>query len=233
VAGPPGPPGRGRGAFITLEGGEGAGKSTISQRLAETLRQRGHDVLTTCEPEGTPLGRHLWEYFRELASAGEQMTAEAELFLFAAARAEHIQTVIRPALAAGRVVLCDRFADSTAAYQGHGRGIVAATIDAVNRAATGGLVPELTLLLDVPAEEGLRRARALEGQTTHRGETAKRADAIGAESLAFHERVREGFLAIAQAEPGRVKVIDAAQRLDAVEAAALAAVEGLIEGTDK
>jgi len=179
-------------------------------------------VLLTREPEGTDLGRHLWTYFRELAAAGRRMTAEAELFLFAADRAEHVRTVIAPALDAGRVVLCDRFADSTTAYQGYGRGLDLATVETVNKAATGGLTPDLTLLLDVPVAEGLRRARALEA------DAAKLPDAMGAESLAFHERVREGFLAIARANPGRVTVLDAGQPLDSVERGAIEAVERLL-----
>ena len=210
------------GHFITFEGGEGSGKSTVAALVAERLSDQGLAVLLTREPEGTDLGRHLWAYFRELAAAGRRMTAEAELFLFAADRAEHVRTVIAPALDAGRVVLCDRFADSTTAYQGYGRGLDLATVETVNKAATGGLTPDLTLLLDVPVAEGLRRARALEA------DAAKLPDAMGAESLAFHERVREGFLAIARANPGRVTVLDAGQPLDSVERGAIEAVERLL-----
>ena len=210
--------------FVTFEGGEGSGKSTVAALIAERLSDQGLAVLLTREPEGTDLGRHLWAYFRELAAAGRRMTAEAELFLFAADRAEHVRTVIAPALDAGRVVLCDRFADSTTAYQGYGRGLDLATVETVNKAATGGLTPDLTLLLDVPVAEGLRRARALEA------DAAKLPDAMGAESLAFHERVREGFLAIARVHRERVVVIDAAQELDRVHAAALGAIERAIPG---
>jgi dTMP kinase len=210
------------GHFITFEGGEGSGKSTVAALIAERLSDQGLAVILTREPEGTDLGRHLWAYFRELAAAGRQMTAEAELFLFAADRAEHVRTVIAPALDSGRVVLCDRFADSTTAYQGYGRGLDLATVETVNKAATGGLTPDLTLLLDVPVAEGLRRARALEA------DAAKLPDAMGAESLAFHERVREGFLAIARANPGRVTVLDAGQPLDSVERGAIEAVERLL-----
>lgn len=211
-----------RGTFITFEGGEGSGKSTVAESIADRLREQGHDVLLTREPEGTALGRHIWAFFRELSSSGETMTAEAELFLFAAARAEHVRTVIMPALGSGRVVLCDRFADSTTAYQGHGRGVDLPTVEAANVAACGGLWPDLTLVLDVPAAEGLRRARALEA------DEAKRTDSIGSESLAFHERVREGFLAIAKAHPERVTIIDASGPLKSVEAAATEAIERLL-----
>ena len=211
-----------RGTFITFEGGEGSGKSTIADRAAARLREQGHDVLLTREPEGTELGRHMWAFFRDLAAADRTMTAEAELFLFAAARAEHVRTVLAPALESGRIVLCDRFADSTTAYQGYGRGVDLPTVEAANLAARDGLVPDLTLVLDVPVTDGLRRARALEA------DEAKQPDSIGSESLAFHDRVRKGFLAIANAHPERVTVIDASGSLDSVEAAATAAIERLL-----
>ena len=208
--------------FITFEGGEGSGKSTVAERAATRLRDQGHDVLLTREPEGTELGRHMWAFFRDLAAAGKKMTAEAELFLFAAARAEHVRTVVAPALQSGRVVLCDRFADSTTAYQGYGRGVSLTTVEAANLAACDDLSPDLTLLLDVPVTEGLRRARALE---TDKG---KRPDSIGSESLAFHDRVREGFLVIARAHPERVTVVDASGSLGSVEAAATEVIERLL-----
>lgn len=212
------------GTFITFEGGEGSGKSTVAERIAARLREQGRDVLLTREPEGTDLGRHVWDFFRELAAAGRTMTAEAELFFFAAARAEHVRTVVQPALESGRVVLCDRFADSTTAYQGYGRGVGLPTVEAANLAASGGLSPDLTLVLDVPAAEGLRRARALEA------DDAKAPDSIGSESLAFHDRVREGFLAIARAHPERVTIVDASGSLEDVEAAAMEAIERLLAG---
>jgi len=211
-----------RGTFITFEGGEGSGKSSVAERAAARLREQGHDVLLTREPEGTELGRHMWAFFRDLAATGKNMTAKAELFLFAAARAEHVRTVVAPALESGRVVLCDRFADSTTAYQGYGRGVDLSTIEAANFAACDGLSPDLTLVLDVPVTDGLRRARALE---TDEG---KKPDSIGSESLAFHDRVREGFLAIARAHPERVTVVDASGSLDSVEAAATEAIERLL-----
>lgn len=211
-----------RGTFISFEGGEGSGKSTVAERIAARLQEQGHDVLLTREPEGTELGRHLWGFFRGLAATGKTMTAEAELFLFAAARAEHVRTVIAPALGSGRVVLCDRFADSTTAYQGYGRGVDLSTVEAANVAACDGLSPDLTLLLDLPVEDGLRRARALEA------DEAKRPDSIGSESRAFHDRVREGFLAIAKAHPQRVTVVDASGSLDGVEAAATGAIKRLL-----
>jgi dTMP kinase len=197
------------GLFITLEGGEGSGKSTVAAELARRLEAEGHAVTLTEEPGGTELGRHFWTYLR---GAGEALSPLAELLLFEAARAQHVDRAIRPALEAGHIVVCDRFADSSVAYQGYGRELGRALVDSLNETATGGLRPDFTLLLDVPVEIGLRRARSLEG-----GEGAAKArDSIGGEAVAFHQRVRDGFLAIAEAEPGRVLRIDATRPLDEV-----------------
>ncbi len=161
-------------------------------------------MVLTEEPGGTPLGEQFWQYLRDPSSP--PLSPLAELFLFEAARAQHVERVIRPALAQGAVVICDRFGDSSVAYQGFGRELGRSLVEGLNAAATGGLRPDLTLLLDLPPEAGLARARSLE-----QGEGATKVqDAIGAETLAFHQRVREGFLQIARDEPGRVMVIDAA-----------------------
>lgn len=203
--------GEGRGGgmtafFITLEGGEGSGKSTVAAELARRLEAEGRAVTLTEEPGGTELGRHFWTYLR---GAAEPLSPLAELMLFEAARAQHVERVIRPALDAGRVVVCDRFIDSSVAYQGYGRGLGPALVGSLNGTAAGGLQPDVTLLLDIPVEVGLRRARSLEG-----GEGAtKTRDSIGGEEAAFHQRVRDGFLAIAAAEPGRVLRIDATKPL--------------------
>lgn len=202
-----------RGLLITLEGGEGAGKSTQIARLAERARARGVEVLTCREPGGTPLGERLREALFGLDAAP---SALAELLTFSAARAELVATVMRPAIERGALVLCDRFTDSTLAYQGYGRGLDLATIEAVNAAATGGLAPDLTLLLDLDPAAG--RARGAEGGT----------DYLEREALAFHERVRAGFQALAAREPGRWRVIDAWGDIDAVTAAAWAPVEALL-----
>ena len=202
-----------RGLLVTLEGGEGAGKSTQIVRLAERARARGVEVLTCREPGGTPLGERLREALFGLDGAP---TALAELLTFSAARAELVATVMRPALERGALVLCDRFTDSTLAYQGYGRGLDVATIAAVNAAATGGLAPDLTLLLDLDPAAG--RARGAEGGT----------DYLEREALAFHERVRAGFRELAAREPGRWRVIDATMGLDAVTDAAWSAVEALL-----
>ncbi len=197
------------GLFITIEGGEGSGKSTVAAELARRLEAEDRAVTLTEEPGGTELGRHFWTYLR---GTGEPLSALAELLLFEAARAQHVERVIRPALDAGRVVVCDRFIDSSVAYQGCGRGLGPALVESQNETATGGLRPDVTLLLDVPVEIGLRRARSLEA-----GEgAAKSPDVIGGEAAAFHQRVRDGFLAIAAAEPGRVTVFDATRSLDEV-----------------
>lgn len=198
------------GVFITLEGGEGSGKSTLAAELARHLRDVGRHVTLTEEPGGTDVGQHFWTYLRD--TTRPPLSPLAELFLFEAARTQHVDAVIRPAIAAGRVVICDRFGDSSVAYQGYGRGLGAALVESLNDIATGGLAPDLTLLLDVPVEHGLNRARSLEIDAT------KLPDSIGAEAADFHQRVREGFLDLANRNPERIKVIDASQPLaDVVE----------------
>ncbi len=180
-----------RGLFVTFEGGEHSGKSTQLAAVAERASAQGIDVVTCREPGGTPLGERLRDARFALEDAPPPT---AELLTFAAARAELVHAVIGPALERGALVLCDRFADSTVAYQGYGRGIELATITAVNAAATGGLVPDLTVLLDLPVADA--RARANEG------------DYLEREDLAFHERVREGFLALAASDPARFLVLE-------------------------
>ena len=208
------------GIFITLEGGEGSGKSTQAKLLAQHLRDTGHEAILTQEPAGTPVGVLLKGVLeRQASGGGPPITPQAELFLFAAARADHVRTVITPALESGLIVVCDRFADSTVAYQGYGRGLPLREIAILNRIATQGLTPDLTLLLDVPPDAGIDRANA-----THDAGHKSR-DALGEETLDFHRRVRKGFLAIAQAEPERVVAIDALQPQDIVTEAVWAAVE--------
>ena len=205
------------GLFITLEGGEGTGKTTQARALSSHLEKRGLQVTVTREPQGTELGRRLW---RHIAKGG--LSPEAELFLFLAARAEHLAEVIRPALERGEVVICDRFTDSTLAYQGYGRGLDLPTLGRLNEVAAQGLRPDLTILLDLPVEKGLTRARERParpaGGAPARARTAgpkpsPRAtveDSIGDEKEEFHERVRRGYLALAAREPGRWLVADAA-----------------------
>jgi dTMP kinase len=203
-----------KGRLISLEGGEGAGKSTLLAGLRGHFESRGLDVLYTREPGGTPVGEAIRAVVLDPAHRG--MAAETELLLMFAARAQLIREVLRPALAAGRWVLCDRFTDASYAYQGGGRGVDAARIAELERIATGGLKPDLTLLLDVPVAHG--RARA-----SRRSD----ADRIEAEHDDFFERVREAYLARARTEPRRFRVIDASQPADAVLQAAVAAIDGL------
>ena len=187
--------------FITLEGGEGAGKTSVAEALAERSRARGADVVHTREPGATPLGLAIRE---SLFRADERISSWTEAFLFLADRADHVEHVIRPALARGAVVICDRFADSTIAYQGYGRGLDIDLLQKLNREAGGGITPNLTLFLDVSLAQGRRRSQP---------ETF---DRIGREAADFHARVHEGFGRLARAEPDRIKSIDAGQPLEAV-----------------
>lgn len=197
--------------FITLEGPEGAGKSTQLPQLAKWLEGRGRAVITTKNPGGTPIGGQVRKILLEPANAA--MVPLAELLLYAADRAQHVEEVVKPALAQGSVVLCDRYADSTLAYQGYGRGLDQALIAQLNALATGGLVPDLTLLLDLPSEQGLARVAA-----------SRQVDRLETEAIAFHHRLRDGYLAIARREPARFAVVDATQPPEAVQEALRAAV---------
>lgn len=203
-----------RGRLISLEGGEGAGKSTLLAGLREALARRGIDVLYTREPGGTPVGEAIRALVLDPQHRG--IAPETELLLMFAARAQLVRELLRPALAAGRWVVCDRFTDASYAYQGGGRGIDAARIGDVERIATGGLVPDLTLLLDLPVAHGRERAR-------RRGD----ADRIEAERDDFFERVRAVYRARAQVEPGRFRVIDATQPAGVVLERAIAAIDAL------
>ena len=184
------------GIFVTLEGGDGVGKSTQLTALAARARASGREVVACREPGGTALGERLRDALFAPDGTGPPPSAEAELLVFAAARAQLVQEVVRPALARGALVLCDRFADSTLAYQHYGRGIDRATVEAANRAATGGLAPDLTLLLDLEPEQGFAR-----------GERGR--DYVEREGIEFHRRVRRGFLELAAAQPQRWLVLDA------------------------
>lgn len=192
------------GLFITLEGPEGAGKSTNREYLAERLRERGIEVQLTREPGGTPLAERIRELL--LSPSDEAMAVDTELLLVFAARAQHIAEVIRPALARGAVVLCDRFTDATYAYQGGGRGLPVERIAQLESFVQGDLRPDLTLVFDLPVEIGLSRAAA-------RG----RLDRFEREGRAFFEAVRSTYLDRARAEPARYRIVDAAQPLAEVQ----------------
>jgi dTMP kinase len=206
-----------RGLFITLEGGEGAGKSTQASRLVEQLRAAGRSVVATREPGGSTGA----EAIRALLVTGEpdRWSATAETLLMYAARFDHLERVIVPALARGDVVVCDRFADSTRAYQGGGGGANLALIDALETETRAHCWPDLTLIFDLPADEGLRRASRRAG-----GEAR-----FEAKDLAFHKRLREAFMAIARDEPERCWVINAARSEDEVQAETWEAVSRLLK----
>jgi dTMP kinase len=188
-----------RAPLITFEGVEGAGKTTLAQHLADWLRAQGVSVRLTREPGGSPLGEHLRPLLLH-----EPLDAWAELFLFLADRRQHTLQVILPALEQGAWVLCDRYADSTLVYQGYGRGLDIALIRRLNALATGDLTPDLTVLIDLPVEDALARANA--------------PNRFEAETLAFHTRIREGYLQLARAEPRRFLVLDGLQPLEALQA---------------
>lgn len=204
------------GKFITIEGTEGAGKSTCMSEVAAALEGAGLPVLQTREPGGTPLGEDLRELLLGHRHTG--MSEDAELMLMFAARAEHLQQKILPALADGTWVLCDRFTDASYAYQGNGRGIDMARIAGLEQWVQGEVRPDMTLLMDLPVDLGLERA-------------GKRSqpDRFESEALAFFERVREGYLWRAEAEPQRFRVIDAAQSLEQVKAQIRATVQAFVE----
>ena len=205
--------------FITFEGIEGSGKSTALLLLAQELERRGFDVLRTREPGGCGLGRAIRPIL--LDARTRSLNMRAELYLFLADRAQHVAEVIRPALEAGQIVLCDRYTDSTLAYQGYGRGLDPEKLRRINEMATGGLAPDLTLLMDLPVGLGLERA----GLRNQRQGTVLSGGRFDAESMDFHERVRQGYLALAEEEPQRIACINAEQRPEDVLLQALSAVE--------
>ena len=183
-----------RGFFVTFEGIDGSGKTTVANLVADYLRRQGLPVLLTAEPNTT--------YIKQSLMTVNERTAWTEAFLFLADRAEHVAKVIRPALQRGEIVVCDRFIDSTIAYQGFGLGLPVDLLRRLNDTATGGLVPNLTILLDIEPEIGLRRSQ--------------RKTIFERRSLEFHERVRYGYLWLASREPHRIKIVDAFQPLESV-----------------
>jgi dTMP kinase len=192
--------------LITLEGGDGTGKSTQIKAMERHLAARGRSVVSTREPGGTPLGKLIRQALLEVGK--QPIGSPTELFLYLADRAQHVQDVIIPALDSGKIVLCDRYTDSTLAYQGYGRGIDLTVLRELNKIADRGVRPDLTLLLDCPVELGLSRTarRMAEVETG-----ASREDRFEREKIEFHEKVRAGFLALARAEPERFRIIDASR----------------------
>jgi dTMP kinase len=208
-----------RGKFITLEGIDGSGKSTQLKLLAEKLTSNGIEVITTCEPGGTALGRSLRAAFLETT---ESVAPMAELLSFAADRAQHVEFLIKPALAAGRIVISDRYADATAAYQGAGRGFSPEQIRQVIGLATGGLKPHMTLFFDIPVREAIRRMATREESQTKKNR-------MDEESAEFYSRVRYAYLDFAREEPGRFRVIDADRPADEIHVDVMRAFEPLLE----
>ena len=209
-----------RGKFITFEGPEGGGKSTQVQTLAEWLRKQGKKVVVTREPGGTRMSELIRALVRD--EMEDPPVTRCEVLLFLAARAQVVSQVIRPALAHGEWVVCDRFADSTFAYQGYGRGIDVQLLKNFNDFVTEGLVPDLTILLDVPPEVSRTRLAARQASTADTG------DRIEAAGEMFHRRLREGFLDLAKAEPKRFTVIDASKSVEKVAAAVQKTVQRIL-----
>ncbi len=204
-----------RGLFVTFEGGEGAGKTTLVKAISRHLEQRGLPVLLTRAPGGTPLGHTI----RDLLLHGQdlEITPQAELYLFLADRAQHVIKMILPALEEGQIVLCDRFNDSTIAYQGCGRGLSEESVAAACLAACQGLQPDCTFYLDLPCKMGMERVKK-----------ERSGDRIEEEGLSFHEKIREAFLRIANGNPQRVIVLDASRPAEYVEQQALEKLDALL-----
>jgi len=208
-----------RGKFITFEGIDGSGKSTQLRMLASELLFRGFDVLNTCEPGGTPLGRRLREAFLETE---ETVAPLAELLLFAADRAQHVNFLVKPALEQGKIVISDRYSDASLAYQGAGRGFSETIVNQIIELATGGLKPDLTLFFDLPVQKALLRTDS----RTAKGEKKNRMDK---EAAGFYERVRDAYLKIGKNEPERFRIIDAEGSTDEVKVRVLKIAADFLE----
>lgn len=208
------------GFFISLEGIEGCGKTTQLRLLADWLRSAGHEVLTTREPGGCPIADQIRAIL--LTPESQALVPRAELLLYAAARAQHVDEVLKPALGAGKIVLCDRYTDATLAYQGGGRGLDHRLICELNALASAGLSPQLTLLLDLPVEIGLGRA------TSRNQSTADQEDRFEQESLDFHRRVQAAYRSLADQEPGRFWLIDASGSVAEVNQRIIAAIQAFL-----
>ena len=205
-----------KGKFITIEGVEGCGKSTQINLIAEYLKSRGHVVDVTREPGGTAISEAIRDLL--LDPQNEDMGSTTELLLYEAARAQHVKQRIKPALEAGTTVICDRFVDSTTAYQGAGRGIPFEDLDRLHSIATDNTWPDLTIIIDLPAAVGLNRAKEV-------GES----DRIEQESIDFHQRVRSGFLNLAQEQPERIKVVDGSKGVNEVFTDICALIDQIID----
>jgi dTMP kinase len=212
------------GLFVTFEGTEGSGKTTQIKKAGDYLREKNIPFIITEEPGGTGLGSELRSIL--LNGISMHITGNAELFLFAADRAQHIEEVILPAIREGKIVLCDRFSDATMAYQGYGRGLELDVIRAVNNLSSKSLKPDLTFLFDVPVDIGLKRI----AERTSREEASSLEDRFENEKEKFHKRVREGYLAIAGDEPERFRVIDGSKGIDEINREVCRCLSELVDG---
>ncbi|KQR68673.1 thymidylate kinase [Rhizobium sp. Leaf341] len=210
--------------FVTFEGGEGVGKSTQIRRLADALKTQGHDVLITREPGGSAGAEAVRHVI--LSGAAESYGVRMEALLFAAARSDHVETVIRPALDDGQIVLCDRFMDSSRVYQGITGNLPEPLIDGLERVAINGLRPDMTIILDMPAAQGLARARERANQSAESLKAVP--DRFEKEELETHEKRREAFRDIAARNPERCRIVDASRPIDVIAGDVLAAVQALI-----
>jgi dTMP kinase len=204
-----------RGLFITFEGIEGCGKSTQSKLLLEYLARQGYDCVHTREPGGTKAGEKIRDVL--LHSKKTHISDLTEMLLFEAARSQIVEEIIKPAMGSKKIIICDRFADATMSYQGYGGNVALDTIESINRIATGGLEPDLTIVLDLDTITGLERAKS------------KGIDRMESKDLAYHERVRSGYLELARNNPGRIKVIKVADEVDRTQALVRQEVESVIQ----
>ncbi|MDI6744224.1 MAG: dTMP kinase [Thermodesulfovibrionales bacterium] len=205
-----------KGIFISLEGIEGTGKSTQARMLSEYLRKKGYETALTEEPGGTPISREIRKVL--LSTKHDKMDYMAELLLYNAARIQHIREKIAPALAKGKIVITDRFSDSTVAYQGYGRGISLKLIDSLDRIATGGMRPDLTILLDLDVKTGLMRNKHI-----------NKVDRLELEDVRFHKKVRRGFIRLTAKEPERIKIVKASKGIDKIHTEIVRIVERVLK----
>ena len=206
-----------RGLFITFEGTDGAGKTTQIQRLSTELRQTGYDICLTREPGGTPISEQIRDML--LNPDHGEMAATTELLLYAASRAQHVSEIIKPALESGKIVISSRFADAMVVYQGYGRGLDLERINRLNRIATDGVTPDVTFVLDLPVEIGLQRVQKSRGGL----------DRLEREKIDFHQRLRDGYRALAEQDPQRLKLVDAQASPEHVYAQIQGAVQPLLQ----